>query len=226
MTPQPSAGQPPATTEPLATSQPLATTQPLATSQPSTTEPSTIEPLTTEPPRATRRTSSLVLVATGDGKGKTTAAMGTVLRALARGWPVCVVQFIKSGQWHSGEAKVLSGLGVDWHTMGDGFTWDSEDLRRSAEMARAAWELAKEKIASGRYRLVVLDEVTYPVNWGWIPGVEVAACIAARPEGVNIFCTGRDAPQVLIDLADTVSEVRKVKHAYEAGIRASKGIDF
>lgn len=196
------------------------------TEAPPTEAPPTDAPPTEAPPRADKRASSLVLVATGDGKGKTTAAMGTVVRAIARGWPVCVVQFLKSGQWHSGETKVLSGLGAEWHTMGDGFTWDSEDLGRSAEMTRAAWELAKEKIGSGQYRLVVLDEVTYPLNWGWIPCEEVTAFIAARPQGVNVFCTGRDAPLALIQLADTVSDVRKVKHAYEAGIMAVKGIDF
>jgi cob(I)alamin adenosyltransferase len=200
--------------------------QPTATTKPATEPAVATEPPVVEPPRATNRASSLVLVATGDGKGKTTAAMGTALRAIARGWAVCVVQFIKSGKWQSGEAKILSSLGVDWHTMGDGFTWDSEDLEHSAEMARAAWDLAKEKIASGQYRLVILDEVTYPVNWDWIPGDEVTACIAGRPEGVNVFCTGRDAPAALVDLADTVSDVRKVKHAYEAGVMAVKGIDF
>ena len=183
-------------------------------------------PPTVAPPRASTRASSLVLVATGDGKGKTTAAMGTALRALERGWKVCVVQFVKSGKWGSGEAKVLSGLGADWHTMGDGFTWDSDDLARSAEVARAAWGVAKDAISSGNLRLVVLDEVTYPVNWGWIPVDEVVSCITSRPGGVNIFLTGRDAPGPVVEVADTVTEMRNVKHAYEAGIMAAKGIDF
>lgn len=167
-----------------------------------------------------------MLVATGNGKGKTTAAMGTVLRALERGWAVCVVQFVKSGRWSSGEARVLSGLGAEWHTMGDGFTWDSDDLERSAEMARLAWATAKEAITSARFRLVVLDEVTYPINWGWISGEEVASCLASRPAEVNVFATGRDAPPVLVSVADTVTEMVNVKHAYDAGIRAAKGIDF
>lgn len=200
--------------------------RPAATPQPSSALPLITAPPVTAPARATQRAPSLVLVATGDGKGKTTAAMGTALRAVARGWPVCVVQFVKSGKWHSGEEKALSSLGVDWYTMGDGFTWDSDDLEHSADMARAAWRLAKDKVAGGQYRLVVLDEVTYPLNWGWIPADEVVACLAGRPEGVNVFCTGRDAPAALVELADTVSEVRKVKHAYEAGIMAAKGIDF
>jgi cob(I)alamin adenosyltransferase len=184
------------------------------------------EPPTVAPPAAHRRARSIVLVATGDGKGKTTAAMGTVLRALERRWKVCVVQFVKSGKWNSGEVRMLGDLGAEWHTMGDGFTWDSSDLDRSADMARAAWDVAREAIASGDYRLVVLDEVTYPINWGWIPGDAVAAAIASRPAQVNVFATGRDAPEALVAVADTVTEMRNVKHAYDAGITAAKGIDF
>jgi cob(I)alamin adenosyltransferase len=165
-------------------------------------------------------------VATGDGKGKTTAAMGTVVRALGRGWAVCVVQFVKSGKWNSSEVRLLSDLGAEWHTMGDGFSWEVDDLERSAEVARSAWAVAKEAVLSGRYRLVVLDEITYPVNWGWIDGADVAGTISARPAPVNVFLTGRDAPGPLVDVADTVTEMRNVKHAYQAGIRAAKGIDF
>ena len=186
----------------------------------------TAEPPTTPPPEATRRAPSIVLVATGDGKGKTTAAMGTVVRALGRGWAVCVVQFVKSGKWNSSEVRLLTELGAEWHTMGDGFSWEVADLGRSAEIARSAWAVAKEAIASGRYQLVILDEVTYPVNWGWIDGDDVAGAIAGRPAQVNIFVTGRDAPGPLVAVADTVTEMRNVKHAYEAGIRAAKGIDF
>jgi cob(I)alamin adenosyltransferase len=184
------------------------------------------DPPTTAPPRAIKRATSIVLLATGDGKGKTTAAIGTALRALARGWAVCVVQFVKSGKWNSGEVRVLNDLGAECHTMGDGFTWDSDDLERSAEMARSAWELAKEAIASGRYELVVLDEVTYPVNWGWLDGDDVASAISGRPDKVNVFLTGRDAPPSLVEVADTVTDMHNVKHAYEAGILAAKGIDF
>jgi cob(I)alamin adenosyltransferase len=183
-------------------------------------------PPTEAPPPATRRAPSLVLIATGDGKGKTTAAMGTVLRALGRGWKVCVVQFLKSGKWKSGEARVLSELGAEWHAMGDGFTWEVDDLEHSAEMARSAWAVAKEAIGSGRYQLVVLDEVTYPVNWGWLPAGDVVNSIIDRPNKVNIFVTGRDAPPALVEIADTVTDMRNVKHAFDAGIREAKGIDF
>jgi cob(I)alamin adenosyltransferase len=183
-------------------------------------------PPTETPAPKTRRAPSIVLVNTGDGKGKTTAAMGTVLRALARGWRVCVVQFVKSGRWHSGEVRLLSELGAEWHTMGDGFTWEVDDLDHSADLARAAWQLARAEIDSGAFDLVLLDEVTYPINWGWIDEEEVITTITGRPAKVNIILTGRDAPAGIISVADTVSEMRKVKHAFDAGIRAAKGIDF
>jgi len=176
------------------------------------------------PTRATA--SSLVLVNTGDGKGKSTAAMGVLLRAVARGWKTCVFQFVKSGGWRVGEEKVARELGVDWYATGDGFTWDSEDLDRSAELAGVAWKAARDKIASGHYDLVVLDEVTYPMNWGWIPAGEVAESIRTRPRHVNVVATGRDAPAELLQVADTVTEMHKVGHAYDRGVRARRGIDF
>lgn len=182
----------------------------------------------TEPPRrpARARASSLVIVNTGDGKGKTTAAMGLVLRAVARGWKVCVIQFIKSGRWRVGEERIARALGVDWWTLGDGFTWESEDLDRSGAIARAAWRAAHDKIAAGDYDLVVLDEVTYPMNWGWIPADEVIRSIQQRPAHVNVVATGRSAPAQLVEIADTVTEMRKVRHAYDRGIGAKRGIDY
>lgn len=169
---------------------------------------------------------SLVLVNTGHGKGKTTAAMGTLLRAVARGWKVCVVQFIKSGRWRAGEEKVARELGVDWWALGDGFSWESEDLGASEALARSAWEEARAKIASGNYDLVVLDEITYPVNWGWISLDDVAQSIRRRPEHVNIVVTGRDAPEGLVEVADTVTEMVKIRHAFDKGIRVRRGIDY
>lgn len=173
-----------------------------------------------------RRAPSLVLVNTGPGKGKTSAAIGVVVRAVARGWPVAVVQFLKSGAWRTGEEKVCRDLGVDWWAMGEGFTWDSDDLTQDQAVSAAAWEHARTLIGAGNHQLVVLDEVTYPINWGWIDIADVVATIEGRPEHVNIICTGRKAAQALIDVADTVSEIADVKHAYRAGIRAKKGIDF
>ena len=182
----------------------------------------------TEDPRRpdARRARSVVIVNTGNGKGKSTAAMGMVMRAVARGWGVAVVQFIKSGGWKTGEEKIGRRLGVDWDAAGDGFSWDSEDLDRSAALAADAWRLARSRIEEGRHRLVVLDEITYPINWGWIDLDEVLSSIAARPPAVNVAATGRDAPERLIELADTVTEMVHVKHAYDRGVSAIRGIDF
>jgi cob(I)alamin adenosyltransferase len=167
-----------------------------------------------------------VLVNTGEGKGKSTAAFGTMIRALARGWKVAVVQFLKSGEWHVGEEKIARQLGVDWFAIGDGFTWESEDMEESEAIAREAWRAAAGLIQAGRHQLVLLDEITYPMNWGWISTDEVLQVIAQRPPDVNVVCTGRDAPAKLIEVADTVTEMRKVKHAYDQGIMARRGIDY
>jgi cob(I)alamin adenosyltransferase len=181
-----------------------------------------------EPPSrpAGARKRSLVIVNTGDGKGKSTAAFGILMRAVARDWRVCVVQFVKSDRWKVGEEKVALQLGVDWLKGGDGFTWESPDLETSAGRARAAWELARAALAGGEYRLVVLDEVTYPMNWGWIEANEVIEAIRARPATVNVVATGRDAPEPLLAIADTVTEMVNVKHAYDSGVPARRGIDF
>ena len=169
---------------------------------------------------------SLVLLHTGDGKGKTSAAMGVAVRAIARGWSVAVIQFLKSGEWRAGEQEVLGRLGVEWVTGGDGFTWDAQDLDASAAAAASSWELARATIAGGAHELVILDEITYPVTWGWIDGAEVARSIRERPAHVNVVLTGRDAAPVLLDVADTVTEMRSVRHAFEAGVAAKRGIDF
>ena len=172
------------------------------------------------------RQRSLVLVNTGDGKGKSTAAFGVMMRAVARGWRVCVIQFIKSGKWKVGEEAVARRLGVDWLEGGDGFTWDSPNLDESRGRAVAAWRLAADAIADGRYDLVVLDEITYPLNWGWISVDEAVDALRSRPAHVNVVATGRDAPEALVEVADTVTEMVKVKHAYDRGITARRGLDF
>jgi cob(I)alamin adenosyltransferase len=178
------------------------------------------------PARAPRKASSLVIVNTGDGKGKSTAAFGTTMRAVARGWKVCVIQFIKSDRWKTGERDSASRLGVEWWTIGDGFTWDSRDMERTEAVAREAWRVAREKIASGDYGLIVLDEITYPMNWGWIPIADVVSVISSRPATVNVIATGRDAPPELVDAADTVTEMVNRKHAFDRGIKAVRGLDF
>ncbi len=189
------------------------------------TPPSETPP--TDPPRkATERAPSLILVHTGDGKGKSTAAFGTAIRAVARGWKVAVVQFLKSGDWSVGEEKIGRQLGIEWRALGDGFTWDSDDMDESEALARDAWQAARQVIQSGEYGLVILDEVTYPINWGWIDLGNVVEVLRTRPEAVSVILTGRDAPEDLIDTADTVTEMKKVKHAFDAGIMARRGIDY
>jgi cob(I)alamin adenosyltransferase len=177
-------------------------------------------------PDELKRATSLVLVNTGPGKGKTSAAMGVVIRGVARDWPVAVVQFLKSGKWKTGEEKVCRQLGVDWWAMGEGFTWDSADLTLDQAVAAGAWEHAKALIQSGGHQLIVLDEVTYPLNWGWIEIDDAVETIRDRPEHVSVIITGRKAPAAIIDIADTVSEIAEIKHAYKSGIRAKKGIDY
>jgi cob(I)alamin adenosyltransferase len=172
------------------------------------------------------RARSVVVVNTGHGKGKSSAAFGVMVRGWARGWRVGVVQFVKGGKWKTGERKLADQLGIEWHTLGDGFTWESTDLEHTAELGREAWKVASGKLASGDYDLLILDEVTYPMTYGWIDPAEVAAAIRDRAPHTSVVATGRNAPDELVDVADTVTEMRKVKHAYDEGISALKGIEF
>lgn len=168
----------------------------------------------------------LFIVNTGDGKGKSSSAFGVMLRAVARGWNVKVIQFIKSDKWQTGEKKMAEQLGVEWVTGGDGFTWESNDMEATEKAAADAWAHAKETIQSGDYDLVILDEATYPVTFGWVDTVDVVETISGRPEGVNVIVTGRDADPALVEAADTVTEMKKIKHAFDTGIAARKGLDF
>ncbi len=172
------------------------------------------------------RVESIVLLNTGHGKGKSSAAFGVMSRGWARGWNVGVVQFVKGGKWKTGERKLAEHLGIEWHTLGDGFTWESTDLDETAAKGRHAWGVAKQKLASGDYQLLILDELTYAVKYGWVDGGEVAAAIRDRSPKTNVVMTGRDAAPELVDVADTVTEMRKVKHAYDRGIKAIKGIEY
>jgi cob(I)alamin adenosyltransferase len=149
-----------------------------------------------------------------------------MLRGWARGWKVAVVQCIKSGDWNVGEQKAAKELGIEWHAMGDGFTWDSENMDETARLGREAWERGRELLASGDYDLIILDELTYLMSFGWVPVDEVVAGVRDRAEKTSVVITGRDAPQELIDIADTVTEMRKVKHAFDQGVRAKKGIEY
>ncbi len=188
---------------------------------------SDVEPLTDDPrPDGLRSASSLLLVHTGDGKGKSSSAFGVMLRALALDWRVAVVQFIKSGDWKVGEEQMGVQLGVEWNSFGDGFTWDSNNLDHDRAHAAEGWGRARALIEAGEHRLVILDELTYLCNWSWVDMDEVVTTLANRPDHVNVIVTGRDAPQAIIDIADTVTEMREVKHAYQQGIRAKRGIDY
>jgi cob(I)alamin adenosyltransferase len=148
------------------------------------------------------------------------------LRARARDWPVAVVQFLKSDDWVTGEQLMAERLGIDFWSLGAGFTWDSDDLAEDEAVAREAWRQGKALVDAGEHRLVVFDEITYPLNWGWIDATDAEATFRNRPERVSLVLTGRDAPDWMIEMADTVTEMMKVKHAYDSGIAAKKGIDF
>src|SRR5258706_10420980 len=140
-------------------------------------------PPTQDPrPDGMERAISLLLVNTGDGKGKSSAAFGVMLRSVAMGWPVVVLQFVKSGEWKVGEEKVGRQLGVEWHALGEGFTWDSSNLDLDKAVARRAWETAAAIIAAGRHRLVILDELTYLCTWGWIDTAAVVQSLRDRPD--------------------------------------------
>jgi cob(I)alamin adenosyltransferase len=172
------------------------------------------------------RAESIVLINTGHGKGKSSAAFGVMGRSWARGWRVGVVQFIKSGKWKTGERKLADHLDVEWHTLGDGFTWESTDLDETMAKGRHAWDVAEGKLASGEFDLLILDELTYAVKYGWVAVEDVVAGIVNRAPKTNVVITGRDAPEELVEVADTVTEMRKVKHAFDQGIKAKKGIEF
>jgi cob(I)alamin adenosyltransferase len=172
------------------------------------------------------RAQSIVLVNTGHGKGKSSAAFGVMVRGWARGWRVGVVQFVKGGKWKTGERKLADQLDIEWHTLGDGFTWESTDLERTAQLGRDAWAVAAAKLASGDYDLLILDELTYVLKYGWVPVDEVVEAIRSRAPRTSVVVTGRNAPDELVAVADTVTEMRKVKHAYDEGISALKGIEF
>lgn len=168
----------------------------------------------------------LLLVNTGDGKGKSSAAFGVMARGAMRGWDVGVVQFLKSGDWKTGEQKLAEQLGVTWHSLGDGFTWESTDLDETEAKGVHAWSVAKEMLASDRYDLLILDEITYTMTFGWVPVAEVVDALRSRPARTNVVVTGRDCPSEIVEIADTVTEMRLVKHAYDQGIPARKGIEY
>jgi cob(I)alamin adenosyltransferase len=164
-------------------------------------------------------------VHTGDGKGKTTAAIGLAVRAVGRGKSVRFFQFMKVGAARFGEHRALEQLGLKLEGLGDGFSWKSKDLNRSAQLAQAGWSRAAAAIACGEHFLVVLDEMTYPLLYGWLDLDPVLAALRSRPAQVHVVITGRRCPQEIIEIADTVTEMTLVKHAFAAGIPAQRGIE-
>ena len=167
----------------------------------------------------------LLIINTGDGKGKSTAAFGLALRAKGRGKAVQIYQFMKVPSARFGEHRMFEQIGVPVEGLGDGFSWKSKDLTHSAELAREGWQKARAASLSGEFFLVVLDEITYPLIFGWLPLDDVLQTLRQRPSSVHVVLTGRSCPQELIDLADTVTEMKMVKHAFEAGIPAQRGIE-
>lgn len=167
----------------------------------------------------------LLLVITGNGKGKSTAGFGVVTRAVGHGLKASVVQFIK-GQWECGERNLLAANGVEFHVMASGFTWETQNREADIAHAQQAWLAAKAMLADASNNVVLLDELTYMVSYKYINLDEVIDALEQRPAGQHVVITGRACHRKLIEMADTVSEVQSVKHAFDAGIKVQQGIDW
>lgn len=170
----------------------------------------------------------LLIVNTGPGKGKSTAAFGLILRALGHGWRIGVVQFIK-GAWSTGERRALEAFGdqVSWHSMGEGFTWETQDRQRDIAAAQEAWDAAKEMITSGNYRMVLCDELNIVLRYDYLDIAEVVAFLKdEKPEDVHVVITGRNAKDELIEVADLVTEMEQVKHPFRSGVKPQAGVEY
>ncbi len=168
----------------------------------------------------------LLLVLTGNGKGKSSSAFGMLARSLGYGMKAGVAQFIKGRSDTGEEAFFAQHDHVEWHVLGDGFTWDTQDREADIKTAQAGWAITKKMLSNPDIHLVILDELTYPLKYGYLDEAAVLADIAARPTMQHVVVTGRGASSTLIDMADTVSELKDIKHAYRAGIKAQAGIDL
>ena len=172
------------------------------------------------------KNKGLLLVLTGNGKGKSSSAFGMVARALGHGMKVGVCQFIKSRIDTGEEAFFCQHKNCDWHVLGDGFTWDTQDREQDIATSEKGWKVAQKMLQNPDYDLVVLDELTYLLNYDYLGSQQVLENIQSRPEMQHIVITGRAASDALIEIADTVSKIADIKHAYQSGIRAQKGIDY
>ena len=175
------------------------------------------------------QTKGLLIVHTGNGKGKTTCALGLMMRAAGRGLKCCMIQFMKSRNDRSGEHDSAEKLGIEVYTMGDGFTWDTKNPEQDRQTARVTWELCVEKMRSRDYDMLVFDELVYVLSYEMLSTEEVLTELAAIRKdqpALHIVVTGRDAPATLIEAADLVTEMREIKHPYNAGIRAQQGMEF
>lgn len=177
--------------------------------------------------KAKQKRVGLIIVNTGNGKGKTTAALGTALRALGSGFRVYMVQFIK-GPWKTGEHRMAERLAPDLtiKRMGEGFTWDTKDPARDTRVAHEAWDFCKTLIEKNQHDLLIFDEINVALSLGYLDVAEVISALEKKPEGMHIILTGRGAPQELIDMANLVTEMREIKHPFNEGIYAQKGIEF
>ncbi|WP_145483605.1 cob(I)yrinic acid a,c-diamide adenosyltransferase [Yersinia rohdei] len=171
------------------------------------------------------KTGGVIIVFTGNGKGKTTAAFGTATRAVGHNRQVGVVQFIK-GTWENGEYNLLARNGVEFHIMATGFTWDTQNKTADALAAKEVWKQGCRMLSDPSYHLVILDELTYMVTYGYLALDEIIAALKNRPENQSVIITGRACHRDIIAIADTVSELRPVKHAFESGVKAQAGIDW
>ena len=174
-----------------------------------------------------RPMTGLTIVNTGEGKGKTTASLGVILHSWGRGYRICMLQFIKSETATPGEVTAAQKLGIEWYQTGDGFTWLSKDMGETTTRALHGWEMAQEKIISDAYDLIVLDEFTYPLHYGWLKTQNVIDWLRNnRPARLHLIITGRYAPKELIEYADLVTEMKLVKHPFEKGVQSQPGIEF
>jgi cob(I)alamin adenosyltransferase len=174
---------------------------------------------------AAQEDKGLLLVLTGNGKGKSTSGFGTIARAVGHGLKASVVQYVKGG-WECGERNLLEKNGVEFHVMGTGFTWDTQDKETDTQAAQAAWEHSKKLLQDPSIDVVLLDEITYMITYKYIDLDEVVAALNARPKDQHVVITGRACHRAIIEIADTVSEVRPIKHAFDNGIKAQQGIDW